>query len=236
MPDREPRRDGARDVHTGGASVKIVDLTRLIQEGMPTFPTVPPPKIETLKDVRHGTPNLQLFTFPSHLGTHIDAPLHFIPGGKTMDEIGLEKLVGHAVIVSAPKNGPEPLRTADVERCPVSPQASDLVFFSTGWEDHYGSERYFQHPYISEELARWLVERRVSAVGVDFLSADMPYAMRPPGYAAPAHKVLLGNEIPVIENLANLKSLAGRRLRVFALPMHVKGADGAPARIIALED
>jgi kynurenine formamidase len=118
----------------------------------------------------------------------------------------------------------------------VSPQASDLVFFSTGWEDHYGSERYFQHPYISEELARWLVARRVSAVGVDFLSADMPHAMRPPGYAGPAHNVLLGNEILVIENLANLKGLAGRRLRVFALPIHVKGADGAPARIIALED
>jgi arylformamidase len=216
--------------------VKIIDLSRLIHEDMPTFPTVPAPKIETLSDVRQGKPNVQLFTFPSHLGTHIDAPLHHIRGGKTIDQIEPERFVGDAVIVAAPKSGPQPIEVEDVERAPERPRPGDMVFFSTGCADHYGTELYFKHPYVSEALARWLVERQVSIVGVDFLSADMPYAMRPPGYTAPAHKILLGNEVLIIENLANLKGLAGRRVRVFALPINVKGGDAGLARVVAVDE
>jgi kynurenine formamidase len=218
--------------------MKIVDLSHVVHETMPTYPTVSAPKIETLSDVRQGHVNVQLFTFPSHLGTHLDAPLHHIKGGKTIDEFPPERFVGDAVIVAVPKNGPEPIEVEDVVRAGagVQPRPGDMVFLSTGCGDHYGTELYFKHPYISEALARWLVERQVSIVGVDFLSADMPYAMRPPGYTAPAHKVLLGNEVLIIENLANLGAVAGRRVRVCALPINVKGGDGALARVVAMED
>ena len=216
--------------------MKIVDLSHLVHETMPTYPTVSAPKIETVSDVMQGHVNVQLFTFPSHLGTHLDAPLHHIKGGKTIDEFPPERFVGDAVVLSVPKHGAEPIEVADVERSAVQPRPGDMVFLSTGCSDHYGTPLYFKHPYISEALARWLVERQVSIVGVDFLSADMPYAMRPPGYTAPAHKVLLGNEVLIIENLANLGAVAGRRVRVWALPINVKGGDGALARVVAMED
>jgi kynurenine formamidase len=73
-------------------------------------------------------------------------------------------------------------------------------------------------------------------VGVDFLSADLPVPRRPKGFDWPVHHLLLGNGILIAENLANLTAVAGRRLTIGAFPLKIKGGDGAPARIFAMEE
>ena len=79
------------------------------------------------------------------------------------------------------------------------------------------------------------IERDPKMVGVDFFSADLPVPRRPKDFTWPVHHLLLGNGILIAENLANLTAVAGRRLTISAFPLKIKGGDGAPARIFALE-
>lgn len=73
-------------------------------------------------------------------------------------------------------------------------------------------------------------------VGVDCFSADLPMPLRPKGFGWPVHHLLLGHGILIAENLANLTSVAGRKLLIGAFPLKIKGGDGAPARIFAMEE
>jgi len=99
----------------------------------------------------------------------------------------------------------------------------------------FSTPEYHTHPYLSLEAARWLLDRRVKMVGVDFFSADLPVLRRPKGFDWPVHHLLLGNGVLIAENLANLTALQGRRLTIGAFLLKIKGGDGAPARIFAME-
>lgn len=102
----------------------------------------------------------------------------------------------------------------------------DIVLFHTGLIDHYHEEGYFtDYPEMSEEIAQYLVEKKVKMVGFDSCGPDHP--------PHKTHKVLFGGGVLIIENLANLAELAGRNFTVYALPIKLQ-VDGAPARAIAL--
>ena len=107
----------------------------------------------------------------------------------------------------------------------ASPQEGDFVFFDTGMSKHYHeSEYYDNYPEMSVEIADYLMGRKVKAVGIDMCSPDhAPF---------PFHKILLGNNILIIENLTNLEALAGKKFTVFAFPLRL-ALDGSPVRVVA---
>ena len=104
-------------------------------------------------------------------------------------------------------------------------EAGNIVLFHTGMIEKYKDEAYFTgYPEISEEVANYLVEKRVKIVGVDMCSPDHP--------PFKIHKILLGSGVLIIENLTNLDKLIGKEFKVYALPIKF-ALDGAPARVIA---
>jgi arylformamidase len=132
----------------------------------------------------------------------LDCVLARVPTGHTVDRLGLTG--------------------ADVR--------GRAVLVNTGWDRHWGSERYFEgHPYLTGELAEWLVRAGAVLVGIDSLNID--------GIATrerPVRSVLLGHEVPVVDHLTRLGALPDRGSRFFAVPVKVKSFGTFPVRAFAL--
>ncbi|MBI2529327.1 MAG: cyclase family protein [Candidatus Rokubacteria bacterium] len=216
--------------------MRWIDLAHAYHEGMTYQKMVGPACIETVWQVGREPFNIQRLTVASHQGTHVDAPLHFIPGGRTIDTYALNDLAGPAAILPLDLAPNESVSVRQLEGAGVAVEPGDLVFLATGWDRHFSTDAYHTHPHLSLEAADWLRQRRVRMVGVDCFSADLAAPLRPPDFGWPVHHLLLGAGILIAENVANLTAIAGRRLTVGAFPLRVRGGDGAPARIFAMEE
>ena len=210
------------------------DLSHDFFEGMPYNKLLDPPKIEPVFTLDDHLFRITRYTFLSHIGTHMDAPNHFIRGGKSIDQISPEKTSGPAVVLNLPKPPFAEITVADLEKAMPKIQSGDMVFLRTGWGAKFEKEEYHDHPYLSNESSQWLVDKGASIVGVDFVTVDLPPQKREKGFHCPAHQTLLGSEVLIIENLY-LEEVAGKRLEVFCFPIKIRGCDGAPTRVMAFE-
>lgn len=208
------------------------DLTRPFDAEAEHSLALSDPRIETLSDVAGGGSNVQRVAFPTHSGTHVDAPLHVLPGGATVDETPLSRLVTEGVVLGVDAEDPRAVDTGDV-RGLDGLESGDAVLFSFGWAAHAGTDRYHRYPWLSTDLADRLLDRDVALVGMDTLSPDEPRGLRGDGDPYPVHRRLLGAGVPVLENLADPSELVGERVEVICLPLRLRGGDGAPARVLA---
>ena len=173
-------------------------------------------------------------TLSSHVGTHVDAALHFVPGGRSIDQYPAERFIGPGVVIDVPREGVVEVGRAEVEALAPDVREGDIVFFHFGYGARFGTPEYRNHPYLAEDTALWLVEKGVRMIGVDTTTPDLGGAHRPPGYHFPVHMALLPRDILIIEHLGpELGRLAGRRIEVMAVPVPIRGADGAPAAVVA---
>ena len=211
---------------------KWFDLSHSFYEGMPYNKLLGPPKIEPVYTLDSHLFQVTRYTFMTHFGTHMDAPNHFIRGGKSIDQITPDQTTGSAVVLDLPKKPCGAITVEELERATPAMQRGDMVFLRTGWGHKFEEEEYHEHPYLPEESARWLVDKGTKIVGVDFLTVDLPPHLRKEGFTCPAHVTLLGNEVLIIENLY-LEEVAGKRLGVFSFPIKIRGSDGAPTRVMA---
>jgi len=210
----------------------LIDLSWPLYPGISKIPQAPDVEFRPVQELAKGdTSNITQITMASHIGTHIDAPYHFIPGARTIDQIPLEQFTGPAVTISVQRGASEAITLDDVRRSEI--QAGDIVFLHTGWSAKFGSPAYDRHPYLSVDVANYFVDKRVKMVGVDCVNVEMPITDRPADYTRPIHHTLLGNDVLIIENLTNLEQIAGKRARVFAFPIKYQGGDGAQARVVA---
>jgi kynurenine formamidase len=184
------------------------------------------------------------FSAPEHGGTHLDAPVHFAEGKLTVDELPLSRLIGPAVKVDvSPKaaaNRDYLVSVSDFmawEAANGNIPTGSIVLLQTGygkfWGDrakYMGAEGDQKHfPGLSAEAARWLTQnRKVHAVGIDTASIDYG-----PSQTYDAHQALMIENVPALENVANLDKLPAKGAQVLALPMKIKGGSGAPLRVIA---
>lgn len=198
----------------------LIDLTMPIRPGMPFNPDHFPPEISCYAEIdTHGWEARKL-VLDSHLGTHMDAPSHFVAGGMALDRIPLEVLVGAAQVVQLPHL--EPGEAISPEHLP--PLNESRVLLATGWyrvsED---TDRYFQHfPYLGEQAAEALVEAGVKLVGIDGPSVD---------YDGKTHIVILSSGAVIVENLVRLDELPAI-CSASILPLPIVGGDGCPVRAI----
>jgi arylformamidase len=209
-----------------------VDCTQPFRAGMPKLAFLPEPEFEVLRELDGDGPRISRLHVCTHLGTHVDAPSHFIAGGRDIGDFPASRFTGEAVVwpVQVPPEGA--ITVAHLEGAPLTP--GDSLLLSTGWGGLAGDPRYQEHPHVEREAAAWIVERGVSVVGLDFLTPDMPPRLRPPGFDYPAHRTLLGGDVLIIENLASLEALVGRRVELVAAPIFVQGdVEAAPARVLA---
>jgi len=218
--------------------MKIVDLSLSLHEGMMTFPTHWHPVVEISILGRHGIEGRETrkLVFGTHTGTHTDAPLHFIPNGKGIDEVPLETLVGEAAVVNfAPARQNQEIGIAALKE-KLGEKVPTRLILRTDWSDQFGQMTYYNnYPFFSQDAARWLVDGGCRLIAMDTPSPDNPAHSRGSGNDSPNHKVLLGAEVVLVEYLTNLRALSKAVVELFVLPLKVKGGDGAPTRCIAIE-
>ncbi|HVI08326.1 MAG TPA: cyclase family protein [Candidatus Binatia bacterium] len=218
--------------------MKIIDLSLSIEEGMMTFPTHWHPVVEITILGRHGIEGRETrkIVLGTHIGTHADAPRHFIPGGGTIDEVPLDVLVGPATV--ADFTGCRPLLEidiADLEK-KLGGNVPQRLILRTGWSDYFGHLKFYnEYPFLSEAAARWLVEKGVRLIAMDTPSPDNPAHSRGTSKDSPNHKVLLGAGVVLVEYVANLKALTKSEVELIVMPLKLKGCDGSPARVAAIE-
>ena len=213
--------------------MRPIDLTMTISENLPAFPGSPKPHLIPWESIVPDGYNLELLFFSSHSGTHMDAPRHFLQKGRTIDQIPTSRLATKAVLVKieAPPNGR--ITRKDIVRYESGNgaiHAGSAVVFSTGWSKRLQDESYFKkNPGLSAAAARYLASRHVGMVGIDSPSID---AGNSPGF--PAHHILCGCDILIVENLVNLDRIKKPKFKLVVLPLKLKGATGSPVRAIAV--
>jgi arylformamidase len=197
----------------------FIDLSVSINEQTPVYPGDPKTKIKPAAKWASNTYRDHYVSIGTHAGTHVDAPWHMVKDGITLDKIPVEQFTGRGVCVQI--NGQFDLAT--VKKADVQP--NDIVLFYTGMSKVYDkSEYYDNYPSINNEVAKYLVKQKVKMVGVDMCSVDKPPFL--------IHRVLLGANILIIENLTNLEELVNKNFTVYAFPIKLQ-IDGAPVRVIA---
>lgn len=214
--------------------MSIIDLSRIIYDGMPKIPVLPDVHVRRFFDLGKGHPlNVTEIHLPCHAGTHVDAPVHVVPNGKSIEELPLDAFVGPGAVIPVEKGGGEEVTAADLEGSGVLVDRGDVLMLHTGWDAKFESDEYNMHPYLSVDAAEWIVERGVKLFGIDCITVDLPTPLRPKGFDFPVHRTLLGNDVLIAENVTNLGAIAGRKNRIMALPLKVQGSDAAHARIVA---
>jgi kynurenine formamidase len=183
---------------------------------------------------------------PDHVATHMDAPIHTVPGGAFLEGVDLRRLIGEAVCLDLDRGGADYGYTADdLEAAGSDVLAGDIVLIYSGFRDAATGER-MQQTYLTPSAAQWLVDHGAVAVGLEPASPDPVWAgMYEYGWADPdgpnsppwpAHGILLSNEVYIIEGLTNLDRIRGRRVRFAALPPLIPGLSGCPVRAVAWID
>lgn len=219
----------------GGRRPVLVDLSHELHTGMPHASTIPAPAFrEVLTLEEHGLRCMEL-TLPIHVGTHLDAPSHFIPDGSTVEQVPLETLVGPAVCVQVDVPADQPITRDQIEPQCAGAQPGDALLIRTGWDAKYLDDDYLHHPYLAEETASWIVERGFRLIGIDAVTPDLPGPLRPKPFDFPVHMTLLGAGVLILENL-KLEEVAGMSFSLFIGALRIRGGDGSPARVIALLD
>ena len=195
-----------------------IDLTHSLTPDTPVYPGDPKPRITLANSVENDGFTDHFFTLGTHAGTHIDAPAHMIAGGHTLDHYGPDRLIARGLLVDVTTGFDlQTLKQAHI-------QPGDTVVFNTGLSQHSHKPEYFtKSPAIPEDIAHYLVDQRVTMVGVDMGTVDHP--------PFTVHKTLLGADILIIENLTNLHELP-ETFTIMALPLKL-ALDGSPCRVVA---
>lgn len=213
--------------------MKIRDLSQTYANGMPHAQTIPAPCFEQVKSVERDGYSVTQLSVATHIGTHIDAPSHLIEGGQTVEDVPLNTLVGPALAVSVYRGPGEEITAEDLEDAVAESSAGDALLIRTGWGEKFGDEDYGDHPYLSEDAARWIVDRDFRLVGVDVTTPDMPGHLRTADFDFQVHRILLGSGVLIVEHLY-LEEVVGERFELVIGSLKVEAGDGAPARVLAL--
>jgi arylformamidase len=196
-------------------------------------PSFPEPRITRFQSMPDDPLNVTNIDMVVHVGTHLDAPAHFIPDGPTISDIPVDRLVGPGVVWHLEGVAGGTIDQADLAAATPSVRAGEMVLLDTGWADRWGTPEYHDSPSLTVGAAEWLVKRGVTLLGVDFPTPDLAPHRRGPDFDWPVHQVLLRNGVLIVEHLAELATVAGQRVDVFVGALLIRDADGAPARVLA---
>ncbi len=209
----------------GSADLQWIDISVPLRNAMVHWPGDPPVRIKRVKDIEHGDSHtLSEIAIGSHIGTHMDAPLHFIEQGEGIDKMPLDTTIGRARVIEiwdTESIKPEELLQHRIRR-------GERILFKTRnssrvWQTDTFIEDFV---FISNEAAYFLAQSGVSVVGVDYLSVG--------GFkhgGSYVHKTLLGGGVWIIEGL-DLSGVKPGKYDLICLPLKLDQGDGAPARAI----
>lgn len=212
------------DIHTG-VMMKIHDVTRMISEDMTVYKDRESKKIKRtiVADYEKADYYESRMDMDMHCGTHIDAPLHMLKGGDTIEKYDLSKFIGDCKVFDL-TDVDEAIRKKDIENLDI--QKDDIIIFKTKNSFDKGYNPKFV--YIEEDAALYLSEKGIKTVGIDAMSIERDKKEHP------SHKIILGANIGVIEDLY-LKNVGQGQYFLSALPLNIRGSEASPIRAVLIE-
>lgn len=212
----------------------LVDLSHILEPGMPVYPGLPEPKFRVVR--AHGDESgyapgtsfqIAAYDLGGNTGTYVDAPFHRHASGLDLADVALERLAHlPGVLIGAAEEGPieaSAFRSFDLK--------GRAVLLYTGWSRRWGKDYFRSGPYLTADACDALVKTGAALVGIDCANIDN---MSDP--TRPAHTRLLAAGIPIVEHLTNLNALAGQGFRFSAVPPAIRGGTSFPVRAFAVLD
>jgi len=208
--------------------MRTYDISVPVTPALPTWPGDPKVSINRVGKIEAGDQaNVSHLSMSAHTGTHVDAPFHFVKDGSTLEEMPLNLMMGRAYVQYLPDVD---LITAEVlEQARIPARTRRILFKTRNSELWVRGETEFQKDFValSADGAKFLVDRGVKLVGIDYLS------IAPFDNPAPTHEILLKANVMILEGL-NLSEVSQGRYTFYCLPLNLQGVDGAPARAILI--
>jgi len=208
----------------------IYDISLTLSPDLPSWPGDPKLELKQFESMDKGSStNCTSISTSVHVGTHVDAPHHFLNDGHTVEGLSLEVLTGPCYVLQLP-DGVDAITSEVLERSEITSEMKRILFGTSNSHLWASGEKEFQTDFvaITEDGAEWLVEHGVQLVGVDYLSVA-PY-----GDSTPTHFILLKAGVVVVEGL-NLSKVMRGFYDLYCLPLKIAGSDGAPARAILIQ-
>lgn len=209
--------------------MQIFDISLTISPNMPIWPGDPLIELELIDSIDGGAlANVSRLSASVHIGTHIDAPHHFMNDGRTVEQLPLEVLTGPCYVAQLP-DGVEVITAEALDGISLPKDVKRILFGTSNSRFWSRDETEFQKDFVAvtEDGAQWLVDHGLQLVGVDYLSVA-PY-----GDAVPTHRILLQAGVIVVEGL-DLSAVPRGFYDLYCLPLKLLGAEGAPARAILI--
>lgn len=217
-------------------SKTLIDLSHTISHGLITYKGLPAPVIcdflSREQSRQHYAPGTEFqigkIEMVANTGTYLDSPFHRYEDGKDLSQLELTSLADlEGVVISA----------GDAEARAITDTAFDgievkgkAVLMQTGWDVHWKSDKYFAgHPFLTKDAAQLLADGGATLVGIDSYNIDDTADL-----SRPAHSILLGAGIPIVEHMCNLKRLPAAGFKFFAVPVKVKGFGTFPVRAFGI--
>lgn len=213
----------------------LIDVSHTVEHGMVTYKGLPAPIIcdylsreASRRRYAAGTEfQIGKIEMVANTGTYLDSPFHRYADGKDLSQLPLSSLANLECLVARVAR-----RDRAVAKLPLSEKEvrGRAVLVDTGWDRHWRTDQYFEaHPYLTGELAEWLVKAGAVLVGIDSFNIDSTDTGE-----RPVHTILLQHDIPICEHMCGLGEVPERGGRFFAVPVKVRGFGTFPVRAFVL--
>lgn len=209
--------------------MKIYDLTLPISNDMLVWRGDEKTSIKAIATLEKDGCAVSWLSFSSHTGTHVDAPSHFLENATGIDKIDSKKLIGKCFVLDLSKLDHQEITAEDLEKFPI--EKGSRILFKTG-NFKYLKQEVFPDQYVSLSVdgAKYLAEKEIYLVGIDFLGIEKENAL-----GHPVHKILLTAGIVNLEGL-DLSEVPAGKYNIICMPLKIVGCDGAPARVLLTAD
>ncbi len=232
------------------AVTKLIDLCHTVEHGLVTYKGLPAPIICDFltreQSRQHYAPGTEFqigkIEMVANTGTYLDSPFHRYEDGKDLSELELASLADlEGVVVRAKgqeqggksegRSAKSPGQTIDRKLFEGFDVKNKAVLIQTEWSKHWRSDKYFEgtHPFLTKDAAQLLADQGAALVGIDSYNIDDTADL-----SRPAHSILLGAGIPIVEHMCKLDQLPDSGFRFFAVPVKVKGMGTFPVRAFAI--
>lgn len=198
----------------------LMDVTVPIEPGAVFRLGAPPVEIVSQRFFHEseGEYESTMISLSAHTATHID----LVSEEKRFDP---DRMIGKGKLIDVVQISGREIQLSDVEH-QVEVESGDFVFFRTDWSKFVGTEKYYDHPELSLDIVRWLISKKINVIGIDALGLAQ-------GRRHGEHdRLLVQNDIFVLENLTNLSSIPDRGFKVYCFPLKIEKIDAIPARVV----